>query len=154
MNTQAQRRRQQAKTRGFITLVVALLILGFGSYFLLRPTIDNQTSNTPVNTVRRFIGFVELKEFTQARNLMTPTFQNTPGWHASLYNLYVSLDPAETSYALTGQQGDIAQVQFSSEQGGVLYLKKINGRWLIMSPNEVDQSLGSGASPSASSSAQ
>lgn len=92
-----------------------------------------------MNTVERFIGFVELREFNQARQLMTPTFQNTPGWHASLYNLYLSMDPAESSYQLTGQQGDMAQVQFSSEQGGVLYVKQIHGKWLIASPDEVSQ---------------
>ncbi|WP_067617826.1 hypothetical protein [Alicyclobacillus acidiphilus] len=140
MNTQTQQRRSRARTNSFIILVVSVLILGFGSFFLLRSILNDQRSNTPLNTVERFIGFVELQEFDQAKKLMTPTFQNTPGWHASLYNLYLSMDPAESSFALTGEQGDLAQVQFSSEQGGVLYVKKVDGKWLIASPNEVSQS--------------
>ncbi|MBF8378784.1 hypothetical protein IW967_13065 [Alicyclobacillus mali] len=142
MQAVSAQRRQRAQTRSFIWLIVALLVLGFGSYFLLRPVIQEETSNTPVNTVRRFIGFVELREFNEAYNLLTPTFQQTPGWHASLYNLYLSLDPSEVNYALLGQRGDVAEVEFSNEQGGVLYVKRVNGKWLIMSPNEVTQSSG------------
>lgn len=145
MQAVAAERRQRAQTRSFITLIVSLLVLGFGCYFLLRPVIQEETSNTPVNTVRRFIDFVELREFNAAYNLLTPTFQQTPGWHASLYNLYLSLDPSEINYALLGQRGDIAEVEFSNEQGGVLYVKRVNGRWLIMSPNEVTQSSGASA---------
>lgn len=136
MNTDMHARRTKSRWNAFVILAIAVLVLFFGSYFLLRPVVSNN-KNTPVNTVQRFIGFIELKQFDQAHMLMTPAFQNVPGWHGILYQLYISIDPAEASYNTMGQQGNLAQVQFSNENGGALYVKKVNGKWLIASPNEV-----------------
>ncbi|GMA60538.1 hypothetical protein GCM10025859_09780 [Alicyclobacillus fastidiosus] len=140
MNTETMLvRRRKRQTSSFITLVVALLILIVGSFFLLRPVMKNQ--NTPVAVTQRFIGFVELKQFDDARNLMTPAFQNTAGWHGMLYSLYGSIDPAEAGYQLVAEKDGIAQVQFSNESGGYLYLKQVNGQWRVASPNELPASV-------------
>lgn len=148
MNTDMQARRAKSRLNAFVGLAISVLILFFGSYFLLRPVVSNN-NNTPVATAQRFIGFIELKQFDQAHMLMTPAFQNAPGWHGILYQLYTTMDPVEASYGTMGQRGDIAQVQFSNESGGYLYVKKVNGQWLVASPNEVPgatQSSGSAAS--------
>ncbi|MFB5191069.1 hypothetical protein [Alicyclobacillus fastidiosus] len=140
MNTETmQVRRRKRQTSSFITLIVALLILIVGSYFLLRPVMKNQ--DTPVAVTQRFVGYVELKQFDEAHNLMTPTFQNTAGWHGMLYSLYGSIDPAEAGYKLVAEKDGIAQVQFSNESGGYLYLKQVNGQWRVASPNELPASV-------------
>lgn len=131
-------RRRRIKTNHFIVLVIVLLVLLFGSFFLLRPVIKQ--TNTPVNTVQRFVGFVELNQYDSAYKLLTPTFQNQAGWHGTLFSFKGSIDPAEASYHLLNQKGDLAEVQFSAESGGALYVKKVDGKWLIASPSEVPSS--------------
>lgn len=130
-----QQRRRQKRTSAFITLTLAVLILFFGSFFLLRPVM--KTNNTPLATTQRFIGFIELKEFDAAHQLMTPTFQSVSGWHGMLYSLYTSIDPSEAGYRVLSNKNGIAQVQFSNESGGYLYLKDVNGQWKVASPSEV-----------------
>ncbi|WAH38927.1 hypothetical protein [Alicyclobacillus dauci] len=143
MNSETmQLRRRRKRTNHFIVLVVAFLVLFFGSWLLLRPVMTD--NNSPQATTRRFIGFIELKEFDQAHSLMTPAFQNVPGWHGMLYSLYTSIDPAEAGYHVVSVKDGIAQVQFSNESGGYLYLKQVNGKWLVASPNELP---GAGPAP-------
>ncbi|GEO25863.1 hypothetical protein AAC03nite_16480 [Alicyclobacillus acidoterrestris] len=140
MNTETmQIRRRKRQTSSFITLVVVLIVLIVGSFFLLRPVMKNQ--NSPIAVTQRFIGYVELKQFDDARELMTPSFQDVNGWHGILFSLYSSLDPAEAGYQVIKEQNGIAQVQFSNESGGYLFLKQVNGQWRVASPSEVPASM-------------
>lgn len=147
MNAEMIGRRRRKQTNHFIVLIVALLVLFFGSFFLLRPELSYDRS--PVATTQRFVGFIELKEFNAAHKLMTPTFQSTPGWHGALYALYNSIDPSEAGYHLLSNKNGLAQVQFSNESGGYLYLKQVNGQWLIASPSEISGSSSQGQASSA-----
>lgn len=149
MNVDTLGRRRRTQVSHFIALVLILLVLLFGSFFLLRPVVRYDTS--PVATTQRFVGFIELKQFSAARKLMTPDFQSTPGWHGILYSLATSIDPSEAGYHLLSEKSGLAQVQFSNEQGGYLYLKQVNGQWLIASPKEISASQSSGGPPTGNS---
>lgn len=143
MNVDTLGRRRRTKVNHLTTLLVAVLVLFFGTFFLLRPVLRYDTS--PVATTQRFVGYIELKEFNAAQKLMTPTFQSTPGWHGMLYSLATSIDPSDATYHLLSQKNGIAQVQFLNQQGGYLYLKQVNGKWLIASPNEISAGQSGGA---------